>query len=136
MNSCTKFDLEESEIVNKRIIFVLDRSGSMSGKKIPQAKEALQFSVTNLNPDDLFDIVDFGSVTVQDPFPKELPDLFKGSQIIQFGRYANNIGNYRGASNPADVMSTQVRYVGNKTFFMRDSFWVDVELTWPWTDRS
>lgn len=376
-----KLEIDESEVVTKSMLFVLDRSGSMSGEKIVQAKEALRFSVNNLNGDDFFNIIDFssdvrqfksspiiansaniqealryidgfsanggtnindalltalgqmvednrsnmvifltdgqptvgvtdneairqnvknanthnarlfvfgvgfnvnthlldnlsednhgvstyvrpdenievavssfvskinnpvlsnlsldyGSISVYDFLPKELPDLFKGSQIIKFGRYSNsgnttitlsgdvnsqkqtfqystefpaenldnnfiprlwatrkvgyllneirlngetqelideiialgkrygiitpytsfliledtpsgdnfsglrnqtgenavsdasNIGNYRGANNPAAVMSELVRYVGNKTFFMRDSFWVDVE---------
>jgi hypothetical protein len=42
---------------------------------------------------------------------------------------AQSIGNYRDAANPSLVMSEQVRYVDNKTFFMRDSFWVDSEYT-------
>ncbi|MFQ5824741.1 MAG: VIT domain-containing protein [bacterium] len=377
-----KLEIEETEVVKKRMLFVLDRSGSMSGEKILQAKEALRFCVNNLNTDDLFNMIDFSSdvrqfktnpvaanstniqealsyidrftasggtnindalltalselkqdsfsnmiifltdgqptvgetdnetirqnvknantykarlfvfgvgfdvnthlldnlsldnhgvstyvrpdenievavssffnkisnpvltnisldyenIAVHDYFPKELPDLFKGSQLIEFGRYSNSgnttitlsgdvngtvqsfqhntefpaenldnefiprlwatrkvgyllneirlngetqelideivalgkrygiitpytsflilednpsgdnfsnlsnqtgesavsdarsIGNYRGAVNPAEVMSKYVRYVGNKTFFMRDSFWVDSEF--------
>jgi hypothetical protein len=42
---------------------------------------------------------------------------------------ANDIGSYRDADNPTQVISELVRYVGNKTFFMRDSFWVDVEYS-------
>lgn len=376
-----KFEIQETDVVTKRLLFVFDRSGSMSGDKILQAKEALRFSVTNLNPQDFFNLIDFssevrqfkgnpveansvnkqealnyidrfsatgrtninqallaalaqmkpdelsnmmifltdgqptvgqtdnevirenvknantynarlfvfgvgydvnthlldhlaednhgvttyvrpdenievavsaffskinhpvlsnlsldyGSISVYDPFPRELPDLFQGSQIIEFGRYRNSgnttitlsgdvngraqsfqqitefpaeslnndfiprlwatrkvgyllneirlngetqelideivalgkrygiitpytsfliledtpaadnfsglrdqtgesavsdasaIGNYRDANNPGAVMSELVRYVGNKTFFMRDSFWVDVE---------
>jgi Ca-activated chloride channel family protein len=41
----------------KTVIFVLDRSGSMSGKKIDQARKALQFVLNNLRDDDLFNIV-------------------------------------------------------------------------------
>jgi Ca-activated chloride channel family protein len=43
----------------KTVIFVLDRSGSMEGKKIDQAKEALKFVLNNLREDDLFNIVDY-----------------------------------------------------------------------------
>ena len=43
----------------KNIIFVLDRSGSMSGKKIEQSKKALEFVLTNLNEGDNFNIVDY-----------------------------------------------------------------------------
>ncbi|MDR3632917.1 MAG: VIT domain-containing protein [Isosphaeraceae bacterium] len=41
----------------KTVVFVLDRSGSMAGKKIEQAKKALGFVLNNLRDDDLFNIV-------------------------------------------------------------------------------
>jgi Ca-activated chloride channel family protein len=56
-----KVEMEESEIARKRIIFVLDTSGSMKGDKIAQAKEALKFCLNNLNDRDRFDIVDYNS---------------------------------------------------------------------------
>jgi len=50
------------DVINKtekNIIFVLDRSGSMAGKKIEQSKKALEFVLTNLNEGDNFNIVDY-----------------------------------------------------------------------------
>jgi Ca-activated chloride channel family protein len=41
----------------KTVVFVLDRSGSMSGEKIEQARDALKFVLNNLRPDDTFNIV-------------------------------------------------------------------------------
>lgn len=41
----------------KTVVFVVDRSGSMSGKKIEQAKGALRFVLNNLQKGDLFNIV-------------------------------------------------------------------------------
>ncbi len=41
----------------KTVIFVLDRSGSMQGCKIEQAREALTFVVNNLRDDDTFNII-------------------------------------------------------------------------------
>ena len=41
----------------KTVVFVLDRSGSMAGKKIEQARNALKFVLGNLRDDDLFNIV-------------------------------------------------------------------------------
>lgn len=52
---------DESEILKKRVIFTLDRSGSMSGEKIVQAKAALRFCINSLNEQDWFNIVDFSS---------------------------------------------------------------------------
>jgi len=45
----------------KTVVFVLDRSGSMSGKKMEQARSALTFVVNNLKPGDLFNIVAYDS---------------------------------------------------------------------------
>jgi Ca-activated chloride channel family protein len=56
-----KQDVEESQVIKKRVLFVLDRSGSMSGQKIEQAKNGLKFVLSNLNPEDWFNIVDFSS---------------------------------------------------------------------------
>jgi Ca-activated chloride channel family protein len=41
----------------KTVIFVLDQSGSMSGEKIEQAREAAKFVVNNLRPDDQFNLI-------------------------------------------------------------------------------
>jgi Ca-activated chloride channel homolog len=47
--------------VAKTVIFVLDRSGSMSGEKIEQAKGAAKFVLNNLREGDLFNIVAYDS---------------------------------------------------------------------------
>jgi Ca-activated chloride channel family protein len=49
----------KQKIINKNLIFVLDSSGSMSGKKIIQAKEAVQFIINHLEQGDMFSLVDF-----------------------------------------------------------------------------
>ncbi len=51
------------------IVFVLDRSGSMGGKSIKQARKALTFALDRLRPADRFNIIRFSNVTDQ---------LFKG----------------------------------------------------------
>ena len=43
------------------LVFVIDRSGSMEGKKIEQARAALLAGLATLAPDDRFDIVSFAS---------------------------------------------------------------------------
>ncbi len=45
----------------KTMIFLCDRSGSMSGKKMEQAKSALQFLIRQLEPADTFNIVAYDS---------------------------------------------------------------------------
>ncbi|MFO0909252.1 MAG: VIT domain-containing protein [Isosphaeraceae bacterium] len=48
---------ESTQKPPKTVVFVLDRSGSMAGKKIEQARKALKFVLENLRDDDLFNIV-------------------------------------------------------------------------------
>lgn len=50
-----------TEVVNKVFTLIVDRSGSMSGDKIVQARNAASFTVNNLNEGDRFNIVDFSS---------------------------------------------------------------------------
>jgi Ca-activated chloride channel family protein len=49
----------EDEVLPKDIVFVLDRSGSMQGQKIVQAREALQAILADLGPDDRFGLLAF-----------------------------------------------------------------------------
>ncbi|HEX4264998.1 MAG TPA: VIT domain-containing protein [Verrucomicrobiae bacterium] len=57
------------KILPKDVVFVLDTSGSMAGKKLTQAKKALQFCIENLNDEDRFEIVRF-STEVEPLFDK------------------------------------------------------------------
>jgi len=55
---------DNTETIEKVFTFIIDRSGSMSGNKIVQARDAATFIVEHLNEGDKFNIVDFsGSVT-------------------------------------------------------------------------
>ena len=45
----------------KDVVFVIDRSGSMRGPKMDQAKAALKFLVERLNPEDRFNVVAYSS---------------------------------------------------------------------------
>ena len=54
-------DAKDRQVVLKDVVFVLDTSGSMSGKKITQAKKALEFCVENLNDGDHFELVRFST---------------------------------------------------------------------------
>lgn len=50
-----------SDVIHKVFTLIVDRSGSMSGNKIIQARDASSFIVQNLNEGDKFNIVDFSS---------------------------------------------------------------------------
>ena len=53
------YEVNQTEIIEKDFIFVLDRSGSMSGRKVEQAKAALRYCVQNLNDGDRFNLILF-----------------------------------------------------------------------------
>lgn len=57
-----KLDIKQEDIVGKDVIFVFDRSGSMSGEKIKQARGALEFCLNSLNKKDRFSVITFGTV--------------------------------------------------------------------------
>lgn len=44
---------------DKNVIFVFDKSGSMAGEKIEQAKGALQYCLNSLNPGDDFNMIEY-----------------------------------------------------------------------------
>ncbi len=55
-------DMGKSKDVNpKDVVFVMDTSGSMAGKKLEQAKRAMNFCVENLNDQDRFEVVRFST---------------------------------------------------------------------------
>jgi Ca-activated chloride channel family protein len=49
----------KEKILNKNLVFAIDSSGSMSGKKIIQAKEAVRFVINHMDGQDRFSLVDF-----------------------------------------------------------------------------
>jgi Ca-activated chloride channel homolog len=52
---------DNEEPPKKTVVFVLDRSGSMSGKKIEQARDSLSFVLNNLREGDTFNIIAYDS---------------------------------------------------------------------------
>jgi len=56
-----KIKAQESERPKKTVVFVVDRSGSMSGEKMEQARAALKHVLNNLRAGDLFNIVAYDS---------------------------------------------------------------------------
>lgn len=46
-------------VLPKHIVFVLDRTGSMAGPKIEQARKALLYCLNSLHPQDRFDVITF-----------------------------------------------------------------------------
>ena len=70
--------MKTKEVNPKDVVFVLDTSGSMAGKKLEQAKKALSFCVENLNDVDRFEIVRFS--TESEPFFEKLTDATRANR--------------------------------------------------------
>jgi len=69
-----KYDIGTADVQPKDVSFVFDRTGSMSGEKIEQAREALKFCLRSLNERDRFNVTAFN----------EAPDtLFKESNLVK-----------------------------------------------------
>ena len=66
--------------IDKDIIFVIDTSGSMSGGKLEQAKEALIFSINSLGKGDRFNVLGFSTEI----------DKYKDSLVLANGENKNN----------------------------------------------
>ena len=62
----------KGSVIPKDVVFVFDSSGSMRGKKIEQAKEALKFCVESLNEEDRFELIRF-STEAEPIFGKMVP---------------------------------------------------------------
>ncbi len=72
-------DVMKTKDVNpKDVVFVLDTSGSMAGKKLEQAKKAITFCVENLNDGDHFEIVRFS--TESDPLFEKLTEASRSNR--------------------------------------------------------
>lgn len=54
--------IDTKAVIPKDLVLVLDQSGSMSGEKIEQAKQALIFILGNLNPEDRFAVIVFSDI--------------------------------------------------------------------------
>jgi Ca-activated chloride channel family protein len=94
---------QQRENISKNVVFVVDRSGSMTGRKIDQAKEALRFVINNLNAGDLFNIVAYDSEI--ETFAPELQRQSKSSRDKALGFiesiFAGGSTNIDGALNAA-----------------------------------
>ena len=95
--------LQQQQSISKNVVFVVDRSGSMTGRKIDQAKEALRFVINNLNDGDLFNIVAYDSEI--ETFAPELQRHNKSSRDKALGFiesvFAGGSTNIDGALNTA-----------------------------------
>jgi Ca-activated chloride channel family protein len=102
----------------KTTIFVVDRSGSMSGKKMEQAKEALKFVLNNLRQGDTFNIIAYDSSV--ESFRPELQkydeETRKAALGFVEGIYAGGSTNIDGALSTALEMIQDAKRPGYVIF--------------------
>ncbi len=92
-----EFEDKDQKPTAKTVVFVVDRSGSMSGAKIKQAKEALKFVLNNLNKGDTFNIIAYDSAV--ESFRPELQRYDNDSREAALGFVE---GIYAGGSTNID----------------------------------
>jgi len=108
---------ETTERASKTVVFVVDRSGSMSGEKIEQAREALKFVLNNLREGDLFNIIAYD--TAIEAFRPELQRIDASSRAAALGFVA---GIHAGGSTNIDgALSTalgQLKETGRPSYVL------------------
>lgn len=72
--------------IAKDVVFVLDTSGSMRGEKIEQCRAAIEYCLTQLQPEDRFNIVTFGTEVnslARQPVSIEKANLTKAQNFVE-----------------------------------------------------
>ncbi|MDR1053770.1 MAG: VWA domain-containing protein [Planctomycetaceae bacterium] len=116
-----KFAVTDQKQVAKNILFVLDNSGSMSGKKIVQARDALKFILNNLREEDTFNIIQYSNNATK--FKEEIQPATK-EFIAEATSYAESI-RAAGGTNISDALNVslamiQDNKVPNYVLFLTD----------------
>ncbi len=96
-----------SNLPSKTVIFVVDRSGSMSGKKIEQARDALRFVLNNLREGDLFNIVAYDNAV--ESFRPELQRFGEQSRKEALG-FVDGI-HAGGSTNIGGALTTALKMI-------------------------
>ncbi|XP_059129112.1 inter-alpha-trypsin inhibitor heavy chain H4 [Peromyscus eremicus] len=99
------FAPEDLPTMPKNVVFVIDKSGSMSGKKIQQTREALIKILNDLSPKDKFNLIVFNEEITQ-----WMPSLLEASEenLKEATIYASKIYAL-GGTNINDAMLMAVR---------------------------
>ncbi|XP_054564134.1 LOW QUALITY PROTEIN: inter-alpha-trypsin inhibitor heavy chain H4-like [Eptesicus fuscus] len=105
------FAPEGLSMIPKNVIFVIDTSGSMMGKKIRQTREALIKILEDLRPEDHFNLISFSGEATQ-----WKPSLVPAStqNVEEAKKYANSI-KAQGGTNINDAMLMAVQLLETAT---------------------
>ncbi len=89
---------ESDKPLGKTVIFVIDRSGSMSGKKIEQVQAALKYVLNNLHEGDLFNVIAY-----DDRIESFRPELQRFDEETRKAAQGFVAGLYAGGSTNIDA---------------------------------
>ncbi|XP_013928801.1 PREDICTED: inter-alpha-trypsin inhibitor heavy chain H4-like, partial [Thamnophis sirtalis] len=106
------FAPSDMPVFPKNIIFVIDKSGSMSGNKIRQTKEALEKILEDLNPKDHFNLIVFSRGT-----SKWKPTLVQASKenVESAKQYVKTI-DAQGGTNINEALLTAIDSLDKATY--------------------
>jgi len=105
-----KIERDEKDILPKTVIFALDHSGSMSGNKMEQARDALKFVLNNLREGDAFNIVPYSSGVTK--FKEEIQP-FKTETRTEAIAYTESI-RASGSTNIDEALKTSLSMVQDR----------------------
>ncbi|XP_061473986.1 inter-alpha-trypsin inhibitor heavy chain H4 isoform X4 [Rhineura floridana] len=95
----------------KNVVFVIDKSGSMSGKKIQQTREAMKKILEDLNPEDHFNLVTFSGNVIE-----WQSSLFQATEenVAMAKRHVETI-NAQGATDINGALQTAINLLDKDT---------------------
>jgi Ca-activated chloride channel family protein len=114
-------ELKELQRLPREVTFVVDTSGSMAGDKMRQARELLEYCVSELQPEDRFNIVTFSS-GVDGLFDEIQPANRESKERAQ--RFIRNL-DAAGGTNINGAMEAAMEYASSSShagsvFFVTD----------------
>lgn len=104
-----QFEAPEGPRTAKNVILVIDRSGSMEGEKIEQAREALKFVVNNLREGDRFNLIAYDSSV--ESFRPELQPYDEQTRLAALG-FANGLYAGGGTNIDAALQTALAQFAG------------------------
>ncbi len=107
--------------LQREVIFVLDRSGSMGGELMRQASASVAFAVQQLNQEDRFNIVDFSDTAVR---WSEQTQLASAGNIRQAVAYVEQL-QAGGGTNIADALHSALKLAENPGWLRQVVFITD-----------
>lgn len=110
------FETDEGNVLPKDVCFVFDTSGSMAGRKLDQAKAALEFCIANLNASDRFNVLTFS--TEVRPFRDGLVSASREARNDAMGMVSKLTATGGTNINDALLLALKQRPAGDERRFM------------------